>query len=159
MKSLPKLITSIVICELAGILGSAFTINSIPTWYATLNKPFFSPPNWIFGPVWTTLYLLMGISLYLIWTQKPTKKTKAALKFFAIQLGLNFIWTPIFFGLRAPLLALIIILALLYFILKTMGAFKPLSQTAFYLLAPTSPGSLSPPSSILPLSYSTNNVQ
>ena len=69
-KNIPKLTFSIGICLGAGILGSFFTISAIPSWYATLNKPSFSPPNWVFGPVWTILYLLMGISLYLVWQKK-----------------------------------------------------------------------------------------
>lgn len=137
MKDLFKLAGSIVGCELVGFLGTPFTIAAIPTWYATLNKPFFSPPNWIFGPVWTTLYFLMGVSLYLIlkkgWQKKAVKK---AVLFFLVQLGLNFSWSPIFFGLKAPLLALIIIVALWVLIVLTMKKFYPLSKLAFYLLVP-----------------------
>lgn len=137
MKDLPKLIISVVGCELAGFLGTPFTIPAISTWYATLNKPFFAPPNWIFGPVWTLLYFLMGVAFYLIWKQGWKKnKVKMAGLFFLAQLGLNFIWSPIFFGLRAPLLGLIVIVALLVLIVMTMKKFYPLSKLAFYLLVP-----------------------
>ncbi len=137
MKDLPKLLISIIGCDLVGILGTPFTISSIPTWYTTLNKPFFSPPNWLFGPVWTLLYFLMGISIYLIWKQGFQKnKVRQAGKFFLIQLALNFIWSPIFFGLRAPALGLIIIVSMWIFIVLTMKKFYPLSRPAAYLLVP-----------------------
>lgn len=137
MKDLPKLIVSVIGCELVGFLGTPFTISAIPTWYATLNKPFFAPPNWIFGPVWTLLYLLMGVAFYLIWKQGwKKKKVKTAGLFFLAQLALNFIWSPIFFGLRAPLLGLIVIVAMLVLIVMTMKKFYPLSRVAFYLLVP-----------------------
>jgi len=125
MKDLPKLIISIVGCELVGILGTLFTIAAIPTWYATLNKPFFAPPSWIFGPAWTLLYLLMGISFYLIWKV-----------FFLTQLGLNFLWPPIFFGLKTPLLGFIVIVAMWVLIVMTMKKFYTLSAVAYYLLVP-----------------------
>lgn len=137
MKNLSKLLISIIGCELVGILGGVFTISSIPTWYATLNKPFFSPPNWIFGPVWTLLYFLMGLSFYLIWTQsKKNKQVKTATKYFFYQLALNFIWSPIFFGLKSPLLALFVIIAMWVMIILTIKKFYPLSKTASYLLIP-----------------------
>ncbi|MCB9801650.1 MAG: tryptophan-rich sensory protein [Pseudomonadales bacterium] len=137
MKNLPKLIISVIGCELVGILGSVFTVSSIPTWYATLNRPSFAPPNWIFGPVWTTLYLLMGVSFYLIWKQGWKKKNvRTAGNYFLAQLGLNFIWSPIFFGLRSPLIALLVIVAMWALIVITMKKFYPLSKLAFYLLVP-----------------------
>jgi len=146
MKDLPKLIVSVIGCELVGFLGTPFTISAIPTWYATLNKPFFAPPNWIFGPVWTLLYFLMGVAFYLIWRQdwksakgrsaSGGKKIQVAIKYFLAQLALNFIWSPIFFGLRAPLLGLIVIVAMWVLIVMTMQKFHPLSRLAFYLLVP-----------------------
>ena len=131
-----KLATSVVLCELVGILGAPATISAIPTWYAFLTKPFFSPPNWVFGPVWTLLYFLMGISFYLIWRQGWKKDTKIAGKYFFAQLTLNFLWTFLFFGLKSPILGLIDILALLVLIVLTMKKFYPLSRTSFYLLVP-----------------------
>ncbi len=137
MKDILKLFISVVGCELVGFLGTPFTISAIPTWYATLNKPPFAPPNWIFGPVWTLLYFLMGLAFYFIWKQGLKKKKVAiAGKYFLVQLGLNFIWSPIFFGLRSPMLGLIVIVAMWTFILMTMKKFYPLSKLAFYLLIP-----------------------
>ncbi|OGY11845.1 MAG: TspO protein [Candidatus Woykebacteria bacterium RIFCSPHIGHO2_01_FULL_43_29] len=137
MKDLPKLVISVFGCELVGILGTPFTISAIRIWYVTLNKPVFAPPNWIFGPVWTLLYFLMGVAFYLIWKQGwKKKKVKTASMFFLAQLGLNFIWSPIFFGLRAPLLGLIVIVAMWALIVVTMKKFYPLSRLAFYLLVP-----------------------
>lgn len=132
-----KLLVCIVGCELVGILGTPFTISAIPTWYASLNKPFFAPPNWLFGPAWTLLYFLMGVSFYLILQKNRKKKVvKTAIHFFLAQLVLNFLWSPIFFGLRSPLLGLITIVALWLLIIITMKKFYPLSKAAFYLLIP-----------------------
>lgn len=137
MKDSHKLITSIIGCELVGIISSFFTISAIPTWYSTLNKPLFAPPNWIFGPTWTLLYFLMGISFYFIWRQDwKKKKIKTAGIFFLMQLGLNFLWSPVFFGLRSPLLGLINIVVIWILIIITMHKFYPLSKLAFYLLVP-----------------------
>lgn len=124
-------------CELVGLLGTPFTASAIPNWYVTLNKPFFAPPNWIFGPVWTLLYFLMGVSFYLIWKQGwNKKKVKIAGKYFFAQSALNFIWSPIFFGLRSPELGLIVIIAMWVFIVLTMKKFYKLSKPAFYMLVP-----------------------
>ena len=137
MKNLPKLIVSVVGCELVGILGTPFTLAAIPTWYASLNKPFFAPPNWVFGPAWTLLYFLMGVAFYLIWRQGwQQQKVRTAGWFFLAQLGLNFLWSPVFFGLRSPLLGLVVIVALWGTIVLTMRKFYPLSRLAFYLLVP-----------------------
>lgn len=137
MKNIAKLLTSIIGCELVGFIGTPFTISAIPTWYATLNKPFFAPPNWLFGPAWTLLYFLMGISFYLIWKQDfKTLKAKIARKFFFVQLFLNLIWSPLFFGLRSPLLGLIDIVALWIFIVITIYKMHPVSKWASYLLIP-----------------------
>ena len=130
-----KLIFSIIICQLAGIIGSFFTASSISSWYLTLEKPFFNPPNWIFGPVWVILYFLMAISLYIVWNKGiKTKQSKLAISFFAIQLVLNSLWSIIFFGLKSPFFAFICILFLLLAILLTMNSFYKISKTAFYLL-------------------------
>ena len=137
VKNFPQLLVAILGCELIGILGSVFTVSSIATWYATLNKPSFAPPNWLFGPVWTLLYFLMGVSLYLVWQQgTKKKKVRAALMYFSIQLALNFIWPPIFFGLRSPALALLVIVAMWVMIVATIRRFYPLSRWAASLLVP-----------------------
>lgn len=132
-----KLVSSIALCFSAAALGTVFTVSSIPTWYAHLNKPFFSPPNWIFGPVWTLLYLLMGISFYLIWIRGfKTKKVRDAVVLFIIQLILNAIWSPVFFGYKNLLLALIIIVAMIFYVVKTILAFGKIDKKASYLLYP-----------------------
>lgn len=137
MKHPLRLVISIIGCELVGLLGTPFTIVAIPNWYATLNKPFFAPPNWLFGPVWTLLYFLMGVSFYLIWKQGWRKKQSViAGRLFLAQLGLNAIWSPIFFGLRAPLAGLVVILAMWAFIVLTIRHFYPLSKAAAWLLIP-----------------------
>ncbi|QQS38932.1 tryptophan-rich sensory protein [Candidatus Woesebacteria bacterium] len=137
IKSFNKLVFSILVCQLAGIIGSVFTISSIENWYILLNKPFFSPPNWIFGPVWTILYTLMGISLYLVWTSKKgSNATDKAYTVFTAQLILNTIWSIIFFGLRNPFLALIVIYIMLLAIILTLIQFRKISILSAKLLVP-----------------------
>lgn len=132
-----QIVLPILLCLAVGFIGSIFTVASIPTWYASLNKPFFSPPNFIFGPVWTILYILMGISLHLVWSNDIHKKAvKKAVIFFFLQLFLNFTWSIIFFGLRSPILALLNIIILWIVIIMTMKYFKPISKNAFILLIP-----------------------
>lgn len=130
-----KLISAIVICFLAGIIGSLYTTNSISTWYVTINKPSFNPPNWLFAPAWTTLYILMGISLYIVWQQQSKTKNKAYLLFYS-QLVLNALWSIIFFGYHNLLLAFIEIIILWIVILWTIIEFHRISKTAAYLLIP-----------------------
>jgi|SRR3989344_4608968 len=130
VKNWPLLIFSILLCEGAGILGSFFTVSSIPTWYAALNKPAFSPPNFIFGPVWTLLYLLMGVSLYLVWQKKRVPPA------FWVQLILNFSWSIIFFGLKNPALAFVNIVALWIAIFLTIKSFYKINKLAGNLLIP-----------------------
>lgn len=128
---------AIILCELAGIIGSVFTVSSIPDWYATLTKPLLNPPNWIFGPVWTTLYALMGISIFLVWKTGVHKKVvKNAVAVFGLQLGLNALWSIVFFGAQNPGLALINILLLWITILWTIILFSKISRPAMYLLIP-----------------------
>ncbi|MFB3897407.1 MAG: TspO/MBR family protein [bacterium] len=132
-----KLIISIVICLSAGIIGAFFTQPAIPTWYATLNRPAFSPPNWIFGPVWTFLYITMGIAAFLIW-QKGLKYTpaKLAITVFIIQLILNSIWSIAFFGFKSPLAGLVVLILLWIAILATIITFYKISTWAAILLIP-----------------------
>lgn len=137
MRMLLKLVVSIVVCEFVGLISVHFTIVSIPTWYVYLHKPFFSPPNWVFGPVWTTLYFLMGIAAFLVWKKGlKNKKIKRALTYFSIQLICNFLWSVLFFGLHNPLLGLVDILLLLISIVLTMTTFFKISKAASYLLIP-----------------------
>jgi tryptophan-rich sensory protein len=140
--SLVKLTSAIIICLVAGAVGSAFTADAIPVWYAALNKPSWTPPNWTFAPIWTTLYILMGISLYLIFEKRAkirgaaVKRYNKAVNIFWIQLGLNALWSILFFGLRSPLLGLLGIAALWIAILFTIISFRKISKKAAYLLLP-----------------------
>ncbi|MFH1682806.1 MAG: TspO/MBR family protein [Candidatus Woesearchaeota archaeon] len=128
-----RLVISIMICQLAGVIGSLFTANSVSTWYVDLVKPSFNPPSWIFGPVWIILYLLMGISLYLVWVKRTDK---LALSVFGIQLFLNSLWSILFFGLRNPLFAFVEIIFLWVMILYSFILFYKISKKAAYLLVP-----------------------
>lgn len=132
---LPQLLLSIGICLGAGFIGSFFTYSAIPDWYAALNKPLFNPPNWVFGPVWTLLYILMGISFYLIWISKSKLKQKG-IKIFSIQLILNTSWSIVFFGFKNPELALINIIVLWIAIFLTIKSFLKISKVSAYLLVP-----------------------
>lgn len=132
-----KLLIAVGVCELTGLLSTPFTIASIPTWYKGLNKPFFSPPNYVFGPVWTLLYFLMGVSLFLIWEKGfKNKHAKEGRTYFIIQLILNFFWSAIFFWLHAPFAALIEIIFMWGAILFTILKFYKVSKPAAYLLIP-----------------------
>jgi len=137
LKHIGVFLLCVLLCHAAGIIGSVFTIKAIPVWYALLEKPWFNPPNWIFGPVWLTLYTMMGISLYLIWRHREKGiQVTAALTIFGVQLFLNAIWTPVFFGakLLAPAFAIIVLLWIS--IIATIGSFKNHSKTAALLLVP-----------------------
>lgn len=155
-----KFLASIIICELAGSIGAIFTTPQINSWYSTLNKPSFNPPNWIFGPVWTTLFILMGISLYLVWTsnfgvknelkfksKKPINKLSKKflsgswqkaniILIFATQLILNVLWSVVFFGAHSPSWAFFVLLMLWVSILFTIINFYRVSKIAAWLLLP-----------------------
>jgi translocator protein len=135
---LPKLIALILGCEAAGIAGTVFTRDALVTWYPGLNRPSYNPPNWIFGPVWTLLYGLMGTALYLVSeSQADDQRTKRLAKiFFGLQLALNVLWTVIFFGRRSPLYALVEIALLWAAIVVTIVTFWRLSRPAALLLVP-----------------------
>ena len=127
----------ILITELAGIIGSIFTRTGLSPWYENINKPWLTPPDWVFGPVWTTLYLLMGISLYLV-LKKGIDKTgvKVAVSIFTFQLVLNILWSFVFFGLESIKGGFIVILLLWLAIIITIFKFYSVSKTAAYLLVP-----------------------
>ena len=132
-----KLVVSILIPLIAGFIGSIATFSSIPTWYASLVKPAWAPPNWVFSPVWTTLFILMGIALFLVWRQGPWRRdVKIAVIIFAVQLVLNVLWSVIFFGLQSLLGGLIEIVFLWIAILATIIAFYRISKPAGILLLP-----------------------
>ena len=121
----------------AGAIGSIFTAPAIPGWYASLIKPSFSPPNWIFGPVWTLLYFLMGVSFYLVLKDwKGGKEQKRAARYFILQLILNILWSVIFFGLKSPLTAFLEIIILWFLILLTIVSFYKLNKISGILLIP-----------------------
>lgn len=132
-----KLIIAVLICEIIGMIGSLFTIPAIAGWYAYLVKPELAPPNWIFGPVWTLLFMLMGIAMYLVLKKGLERRDiKIALCVFACQLLLNSLWSVIFFGLRRPGVAFIEIIFLWIAILTTIIIFAKISKSAAWLLTP-----------------------
>src|ERR1044072_5163588 len=136
-KKVLKFIASIIICQSAGVFGSLVTFEAIPGWYITLEKPFFAPPNWIFGPVWIILYFLMGVSLYIVWENELKSKTRNIFfVVFGIQLILNTLWSSLFFGFRSPLLGLIDVLILDAMVGVTIIYAKRVSKYAAMLSIP-----------------------
>lgn len=132
-----KFVISLLVCLAAGFLGSIFTTPSIPTWYASLTKPSFNPPNWLFAPAWTILFILMGISAFLVWHKGLKKKgVKKALGFFLAQLIFNVLWSFLFFKFHSPFLALLDIIFLWFLILLTILKFFKINNTAGLLLIP-----------------------
>ena len=137
IKNTFKLIIAVVISELAGIIGLVFTTPSIPTWYVTLARPALNPPAWVFGPVWTTLFALMGIAAFLVWRKGLDRRdVKIALGIFIGQLVLNTLWSIIFFCLHNPGAAFVEIIFLWLAILATIVAFVKISKPAAWLLVP-----------------------
>lgn len=134
-KKVINLVLAILVCQMAGVLGSVATISAISTWYVTLNKPLFLPPNWVFGPVWITLYTLMGVSLYIVW-EKKKKIHEEGLCYFWTQLALNSLWSLIFFGARNLWFGFVIIVFLWVMILATILKFRKISKKAAWLLVP-----------------------
>ena len=136
-KSPFKLFSSLVLCLGTGMAGSFFTRASLSEWYLQLQKPWFNPPGWIFGPVWTVLYIMMGLSLYLVWSIPETNAfRRRSLWIFAIQLFLNFSWSVAFFGFRNPGLGLGVILLLILSISLNIYYFSKISKAASFLLCP-----------------------
>jgi len=136
MKSI-KFIVSVLICQSAGIIGSLFTTPAISAWYVYLEKPNFSPPSWLFGPVWITLYTMMGISLYLIWQKKEdVKGAWSAIIFFVVHLLINSLWSIVFFGQKSVGGALVVIVILWLMIVTLIFVFYRINKIAGYLLAP-----------------------
>jgi tryptophan-rich sensory protein len=137
MKKAIGILVSIVVCELAGIIGSVFTTPSIPGWYAALTKPPFNPPSWVFAPVWTILYAMMGLAAWLVY-EKGFKKphVKKALAVFAAQLLLNTLWSIVFFGAHMIFAGVVVIVLLWAMILWTILLFHRISRASAYLLIP-----------------------
>jgi tryptophan-rich sensory protein len=136
MNNALKAVLSISLCFVLGSSGGLLTINEIPGWYAALQKPSFNPPNWLFGPVWTALYIMMGVAFYLVWRNPPSAGRKKALSAFLVQFALNCAWTPVFFAMHQLGAALVVIVLMWLAILRTIFLFAPFSKTASWLLVP-----------------------
>ncbi len=137
MKKILQIIGFVLICQLAGGIGTIFTIPAIPNWYATLNKPSFSPPNWLFGPVWLVLYTMMGIGVWLIWQKREkSKEAKFGVGLFFVHLLVNAAWSPIFFGMKNLFCALIIIVMMWAMIVWLILVWGKIDKRAAYLLVP-----------------------
>jgi tryptophan-rich sensory protein len=138
MNKITKILTLVVTCLAIGYFSGLITRSSILTWYPTLIKPSFNPPNWIFAPVWSLLYCMMGVAAGLVWDyiDFEKQKTTQALNFFAIQLGLNALWSYLFFGLMNPMLAGIEIIVLWLFIYETYLKFSKINKIAGNLFLP-----------------------
>jgi tryptophan-rich sensory protein len=132
-----KFIIAILLCEMVGITSGLLASASNNTWFDSLKKPTWNPPGYLFGPVWTTLYLMMGISLGIIWTNKTTELRKRSAYFlFGLQLFLNFWWSIIFFKFHSPAVALLDILLMVIVITMTIVSFSKFSKPAAWLLVP-----------------------
>ncbi|MBC5836911.1 TspO/MBR family protein [Flavobacterium muglaense] len=138
MNKLTKILTVVVTCVAIGYLSGTVTRESIQVWYPTLVKPSFNPPNWVFAPVWSMLYIMMGVAAGLVWDRMDSDKevVKKALVLFAVQLGLNALWSYLFFGLHNPMLALVEIVLLWLLIFETYSQFIKINKIAGYLLVP-----------------------
>ncbi len=130
--------TALLLPLLAGGLGAVATNSSVSTWYRTLRKPPWNPPAWVFGPVWTVLYLMMGLASWLVWQKRPAheKKVSEALKWYGLQFTLNSLWSPIFFGMRRVGVAMIDIVALWSALLTCLMKFGRVQPLAGWLLVP-----------------------
>lgn len=126
----------VLVCFVAAGLGSLVTTPRIGGWYAGLEKPFFNPPSWLFGPVWTVLFLAMAVAGWLVWRRRGFSGAPVAFALFGVQLALNVLWSVLFFGLRSPGAALVEIVVLWSFILATLLAFARIHRGAGLLLAP-----------------------
>jgi len=135
MKNYGKLIIAIAIPLAVGAVAGFFTQQGVNTWFTTIQKPSWNPPSWIFAPVWTTLYVMMGIAFYLVWKQDSTAK-RPAITLWSLQLVLNFLWSFIFFYWHHIGWALVDIICLWVLILLTIFAFARISKTAAWLLVP-----------------------
>lgn len=131
-----KLVLSLAVPLIASGIVSSYGMDSNTPWYLALNKPAFQPPSWIFGPVWSVLYTLMGVALYLVWSSKPNKLKPLAITVFLLQLSLNLIWPLLFFGWQAPEAALVEMSFLWMAILTTIFIFLRISRPAAYAMMP-----------------------
>lgn len=133
-----KIIYCVAICLAVGYLSSNVTQSSIKTWYPTIEKPIFNPPSWVFAPVWTMLYIMMGVAAGMVWNKLESNKelVKKGLLFFTVQLLLNALWSYLFFGLNNILLAFLEIILLWLIMYETYNIFKQIDKKASYLLIP-----------------------
>lgn len=140
MKLIFKIIIAVFVCLVLGGLSGIATVSEIKNWYLQLNKPSFNPPNWLFGPAWSTLYTFMGIAFALIWDRLEKANTKVfssnAIRFFLIQFVLNLLWSSIFFSMHLIAFALIEMLVLWVFILLTILHFYRINKLAGIILIP-----------------------
>jgi len=138
MNKITRILTVVVTCLCIGYFSGIITRESIEVWYPTLVKPSFNPPNWIFAPVWSTLYIMMGVAAGMVWNRIETDRinVRKGLRFFAIQLALNFLWSYLFFGLHNPLLALVELIVLWLMIFETYVVFRKVDKIAGMLLLP-----------------------
>jgi len=136
-RSILRLIAAILVCNIAGSLGALVTTTGPGSWYAALEKPFFTPPGWVFAPVWTTLFTLMGVALFLVWESGTGRReVRVALALFGVQFACNVLWSFLFFGLRSPALGLADIVLLWVLIAATIAAFYRVRKSAAWLLVP-----------------------
>lgn len=136
LASVIKLAISLAIPLTVGAIAGMFTSQAVPEWYAALNRPSYAPPNWLFGPVWTTLYVLLGISLFLVWNTEASRVRNLAITIFIIQMLLNFAWSFIFFYYKQPGWALVEIIVLLFAIVLMVVTFHKVKPVAAYLNIP-----------------------
>jgi tryptophan-rich sensory protein len=135
-KQLPALVSLLAICLGTAALGGYLTSLSVGTWYTLLNKPSWNPPNWVFGPVWTTLYITMAVAAWLVWRKSGNSGRRLSLAIFGVQLFLNSLWSALFFGLRNPGLAMVDLVLLWLAIVATITAFRRIDPRAAILLTP-----------------------
>ena len=135
-KQILKLVASLLLPLGVGGIAGMYTTEAIPGWYASLVQPSFNPPNWVFGPVWTTLYIIMGISLFLIWKLPASKERNQAILVFMVQLVLNFCWSFFFFHFKMIGLALVDIVGLWIMILVMLFRFYKLKPISAYINIP-----------------------
>ena len=137
MKPIYKFIIAVLIPLAVGSLAGYFTASSVTGWYTTLVKPSFNPPNWLFAPVWTSLYIMMGIALFLVWNSGAAEDVKrTAVTLFIVQLVLNFLWSFVFFYAQQPGWALVNIILMWIFIFLTILWFGKISSLSAWLLVP-----------------------
>ncbi|WP_255198287.1 TspO/MBR family protein [Halorarius litoreus] len=129
-------LVAVLLVEAVGLTSGALTASEITGWYATLQQPALTPPNWVFGPVWTLLYALMGVSLALVWRERASRTAKIGIGLFVVQLALNFAWSLVFFGAQSPFGGLVVIVPLVGFILATIVVFDRVDRRAALLLVP-----------------------